>query len=158
MRCEIIKDILITGYIDNELDEKTRVVVDEHLKTCSECNAFLGEYTALAGKVFTSPEKTEVAQEVWTEISSRIEGADNPLVKVLKHLGGIFIPLRPVVVYCAMALIVFSAGIGFRTHIAFEKDQAAMYVKEEIDYLEHLDKGLNGFYDDIGIPFEELCL
>ena len=42
MRCEIIQDLL-SCYIDHTCSEETRKLVEEHLKTCEECQALYKE-------------------------------------------------------------------------------------------------------------------
>jgi predicted anti-sigma-YlaC factor YlaD len=39
MNCRKIQDIIMTDYIDNELDETARKAIDAHVRQCAECHA-----------------------------------------------------------------------------------------------------------------------
>ena len=47
MKCKKIQDIIITDYIDNELDVKTRAVIDGHLAVCKGCRNLQESLTAV---------------------------------------------------------------------------------------------------------------
>jgi hypothetical protein len=72
MQCAKIKDIIITDYIDNELDAKTRADIDSHLEACSECRAFKEDVFNTAVKPFRRPTLEPVPAFIWGSIRNKI--------------------------------------------------------------------------------------
>lgn len=70
MRCDEVKTLL-SGYLDGELEEKSRDVVEQHLAVCEVCRA---EYEKLKTLVEVTNEMRfkEPAKEVWDKYWSRI--------------------------------------------------------------------------------------
>ena len=70
MRCDEIQPIL-SGYIDKELDEKNRQMVEQHLAACANCT---GEYEKLKrlAEVTNEMKLREPAKEVWENYWSSI--------------------------------------------------------------------------------------
>lgn len=75
MACEQWKDLLM-GYLDNELDEKQKKQLQEHLKSCSECTAELEEFKkikAITDEVTLAEPEDKIWQQYWGSIYNRIE-------------------------------------------------------------------------------------
>ncbi|MCD6532044.1 zf-HC2 domain-containing protein [bacterium] len=77
MRCEEIKPYL-AGYLDGELDQKTRQMVEEHIKECPQCAAELEEMRKIRevlGKMETEKLPDIYWRTYWSNIYNRIERA-----------------------------------------------------------------------------------
>lgn len=74
MRCEQIRELLLTDYLDGRLDAAARSRVEEHTDSCAECRLVLeelqtdGARPVLAGGTRLPPES------VWLRIRDSIEG------------------------------------------------------------------------------------
>lgn len=75
MRCDEIRPML-SGYLDGELDEKSRQTVERHLATCANCRTEherLKKLTEVTNEMkFREPAK-EVWEEYWLSIYNRLE-------------------------------------------------------------------------------------
>jgi len=77
MKCEKIKPYL-AGYLDGELDPKTRQMVEEHIKQCPQCAAELEEMRKIRevlGKMETEKLPDIYWRTYWSNIYNRIERA-----------------------------------------------------------------------------------
>ena len=88
MKCTKYRDIIITDYVDGELDEREKQEIDRHLQDCAACRAF----TAAVSAVTIEPLRKTIPEEppafLWTRIQSRLEQGRhrNPGLKWLQIL------------------------------------------------------------------------
>lgn len=92
MKCKKIQDIIITDYIDNELDGKARAVIHCHLAACKACREFLGSLTAVV-KPFRDAEPSSPPDFLWGKIKAGLEREIAPGDYIgLKDILSIFRP------------------------------------------------------------------
>ena len=70
MRCDEVRTLL-SGYIDGELDEKDRDIVEQHLAVCEACRAEHAKLKRLE-EVTSEMKFIEPAKEVWDDYWSRV--------------------------------------------------------------------------------------
>lgn len=64
---------LISSYIDDELTDDERAVVEVHLKSCSECRALMEELNAIKNTIFSVYRSVEVPFGVEQQVLSVID-------------------------------------------------------------------------------------
>jgi len=104
MKCKKIQ-LLLSAYLDQELDAQTRAMVEEHLDSCTGCHQVLGElkhYLSLAGSV----DKVEAPSWLETKIWQEIEEPETTRV-IRRSTPGKVIVLRTVSVAAAIFIIAF---------------------------------------------------
>jgi hypothetical protein len=88
MECARIREFL-SEYIDGTLDAHTKALVEEHLKTCGECELELAALKALV-KELGSLEHVEAQKDFLDKVHERIEQR-SPFFGILRKL---FVPAR----------------------------------------------------------------
>jgi anti-sigma factor RsiW len=162
MRCSKIRELLLTGYTDGELDERTRVQVEAHLRTCEECRRIEETLKNRISGPLRGAERLEPPEYLWSRIKGAIEEdkKENIFGALKERLEGVFIIRRPALALAAISVIVLVTA--FFTATTIERSRLNAYLDEQVDFLDWLDNGDgngNGQeYDDIGIPMEDLFL
>lgn len=72
MRCVECQDLIITGYIDNELAGNDRRSLAEHLSTCAACREFKDAVVQSAVEPFRGHTPAPVPAYIWTELRNRL--------------------------------------------------------------------------------------
>lgn len=55
-KCEIVRDLLF-GYKDNTLHNESKKLVEEHLKTCENCNKIFQDLKEEENNIFSEKKK-----------------------------------------------------------------------------------------------------
>lgn len=73
---------LLVGYLESELDERTRAKVEAHLVRCSRCAAELEMIRRVGGALRSNPvEPAEPPADLWARIKSEIESSKPRVVR-----------------------------------------------------------------------------
>lgn len=72
MKCRKVQELILTVYLDDEIDGKQKMLVDEHLALCPECKKFYLETKGTVKDVFERTERLEVPDGVWQKIKGAI--------------------------------------------------------------------------------------
>jgi predicted anti-sigma-YlaC factor YlaD len=72
MKCDKVRDILITDYIDGEASQSVCVEIEKHLKACKNCKEFYATVKKEAVLPFAGAEDIAPPEEVWNNIKVRI--------------------------------------------------------------------------------------
>ena len=73
MKCSKIRDIIITDYADNELDEKTRREIEQHLNNCAACRAFEQALLSTVVGPLKNAEVVNPPDVLWSRIKNNLE-------------------------------------------------------------------------------------
>ena len=73
MKCSKYRDIIITDYVDGELDEREKQEIDRHLQDCAACRAFAAAVSAVTLETLRKATPEEPPAFLWTRIQSRLE-------------------------------------------------------------------------------------
>ncbi|MCB4792550.1 MAG: zf-HC2 domain-containing protein [Elusimicrobia bacterium] len=73
MQCDKVRDILITDYIDYELDQDSRKEIEGHLIQCPECLAFKDELINNVKMPFKGKLEAAPPGFIWDKIRTAIE-------------------------------------------------------------------------------------
>ena len=73
MKCSKIRDIIITDYADNELDEKTRREIEQHLNNCAACRAFEQALLSTVVEPLKNAEVVNPPDVLWSRIKNNLE-------------------------------------------------------------------------------------
>jgi len=121
MKCERIQEILLTDYLDKELNPAIAKQIEEHLVDCLKCREFLSEARQISALPFLETKKfslpLESQEKVWLKIKKQIEAerpqsvAFNPLLDFISTLKSFVLTPRPVFVLSAVAVIVLMAVV-----------------------------------------------
>ncbi len=70
--CKEFKDIILTDYIDGELDGKVKDQIEGHLRVCSQCREFADEVKAQLITPFQQTLRANVPEKLWRSIEESI--------------------------------------------------------------------------------------
>jgi len=73
MNCNKIRDIIITDYVDNELDGRTREEIELHLSSCSACRTFKAALVSYISEPLRSAPVFTPPVALWYKVRSEIE-------------------------------------------------------------------------------------
>jgi len=162
--CDRFKDLILTDYIDGELDSTMAASLESHLLECSDCRAFLKEVKNNAA-ILPVPCPANVLQqpvpaELWDAIKQSIEDenhATSPVADFIDKLKGfVFFP-RLVPVFVSLIVMFLVGSVTFNTlqiKQAKEKDQGEYLVA----LLGPTGQAASLDSNDVGTPIEHYFL
>lgn len=150
MNCEKIKELLMTDYIDGELEAALMKEVDAHIKKCGACRLLKAELEDKITVPLRQSGLVEPPQDLWSRIKGEIEegSAEKPVPAVRIRLRDIFTVKRPVFAVAAVMVILLTAGIFTKSHF-MRKEMLTAYFEEQMEFIDSLNNGDNGFYESI---------
>lgn len=100
MNCQIIMD-LIPMYADKTASEETKLLVENHLKSCPTCKRFLSSCKKTEKKCFISFEKLDKLREKLRASNTDIPSVDAEFARLSSRLKKR--KLRKTIIGCAVA-------------------------------------------------------
>ncbi len=154
MKCDRIRQLIMTVYVDGEASDSEKRLVEEHMVSCEACRAFHRDVVEKAVTPLAKSGVLEPDEAVWVRIKERIgEKQEAPLAGVLEKLRrrGL-IPERP-----ALALVSATALLvaGILIWSMFGGNGAGDYLEDQIYFVNSLVEEENGSYIDLGLPGED---
>ena len=166
MKCDKIQELILTDYIDGQLDSSAKQDIETHLRECSKCREFLlaAEKTTIP---FNELDKVRAPEHIWQAIKSAIEQKRQPFVSnvvvdfVRNIKSFIILPKPRLAIISALVMIVLAtviAGQNLSNKTMIIDD----YLSEQVLFLESLNQGaINGDSEDylnLGTSIEEFFL
>jgi predicted anti-sigma-YlaC factor YlaD len=105
MNCKNVKKNLLS-FLENELSEKRRFEMENHLKTCPACSRLLEEFSLMWEGV-QHREKIQPSPYFWTRLKQRIVEYEEGRKPVLGWLEGLVRWARPAVAVAVLLTCVF---------------------------------------------------
>ncbi|MCA9403922.1 MAG: zf-HC2 domain-containing protein [Candidatus Omnitrophica bacterium] len=115
MKCEKVKELVLTDYVDGQLETAEKVRLVEHLKTCASCHEFAQAVEKELVAPFADLERPEVPPVVWQNIRTAIVPEEEPepagpaFIRFLDNLRS----LRPALLILAGVVFVFMLSTLF---------------------------------------------
>lgn len=159
-KCEQIKELILTDYLDGELDKNTVDGIESHLLDCGDCRAFFKEVKNNTTLPFQKVLRQPVPVELWSAIKENIENENrptNPLADFLDQFRGLIVFPKLVPVFASIVLMFLAGSVTLNTvQIQQAKD------KEQGEYLvallEPTGPSTQGDNNDLGTPIEHYFL
>lgn len=151
--CKEIKDLILTDYIDEQIDQATKSRVETHLLSCPDCQAFSQEVKSSLVVPFEQAERQAVPAHLWNSIKEKIEEkeyavASNPFEKLLELLFPRLVPA-----FASVAILILVGSFVFHDQLV-KRDQA----KAQEKYLVSLLSTAEDNSDGLGTTIEEYFL
>jgi anti-sigma factor RsiW len=161
-KCEHFKDLILTDYIDGELDKDSAGSVESHLLDCSDCRAFLKEIknNAVISSASANVLRQPVPAELWDTIRQRIEHKDreaDSLEDLIDKLKG-WISFPRLVPVFASFVVMFLVGSVTLDKIQVQQAQARDQGEYLISLLSSTDISSSSDNNDQGTPIEHYFL
>lgn len=137
MKCKKFQDIMITDYLDGEIDAEKKKLVEEHLAVCSHCREYKAAVTKSTVEPFRKAETINPSDSVWRRIKEKIE-EDRPSLA-----PRVFYIPRPV--FSLAVVIALALFLGILAKFYINKQEIAKVQSErQVDYFSYLFRG-NGY-------------
>ena len=128
MNCEKIKELILTDYIDNEMDYEERIRLNIHFAHCQECKELFEMVKNIVVKPFSNAKKIEPPGFIWLRVKEAIIAKQQIklgfVASILEKLKSVFyIPKPAVAISTIMALvfiIVLTTTLKFSNKEAFK--------------------------------------
>ncbi len=163
MNCEEIKDIIVTDYLDGEVNEEMSRCIESHINKCSNCYQFENMLKLKAVDPFKSMKVSAPADSVWINIKDNIKQGQRVKVKnegsildVLLHNARTLFNIKRPVFAVLMLMVVITVGTLFvKTKLNNETESDSFireYLNEHVEFLTELDlygddyMEMNNFY------------
>ena len=159
-KCEHFKDLILTDYIDGELDKNAQNCLESHLLDCGDCRAFLKEVKNNATLTLTKGSIQPVPAELWDSICEDLDRENqmqSPIKNFMDQLKSliVFPKLVPAFVCLAVMFIVGSVTLNItRIHQAQDRDHGEYL----ISLLSSTSTTAQGDNNDSGTPIEHYFL
>ena len=139
MKCDEIRDLIITDYVDDEADAKTRSEIELHLGYCAACRSFKEALLLYAVEPLKNAAAVNPPETLWYRVRSGIERVRNDGSSF--DIGTVISAFLPkwanVAVFASLVLFTFLAGNYFAHNIWVKQYAQASYTvsSEENDSL-----------------------
>ena len=117
-KCDQYKDLILTDYIDGELDKNSAGELESHLQGCGECRAFFKEVKNNAVLPMQQALSQPVPVELWDTIRQRIDDENqkiNPLADFIDKIKGLVLFPRMVPVFASLILMLMVGSVTVNT-------------------------------------------
>ncbi len=155
MNCEKIKELILTDYIDNEMDGEEKIRLDIHFADCHVCKEFFEAVKNTVVKPFANANKIEPPEFIWHRLKEAIIVRQQKKLSfvdsLLEKLKSVFYIPKPALAMStimALALIAaLTATLRFSNKEALEtnrEDQAeysAYSIEAPVSALSNNDEG-----------------
>jgi anti-sigma factor RsiW len=156
-KCDHFKELILTDYIDGQLDKNSADSVENHLLDCGDCRVFFKEVknTALH---FQASSRQPVPAELWDAVRQNIEHesqAASPATDLIEKIKGLIAFPRMVPVFASLVVMLLAGSVTLNTiQVGQAKD------KDQGEYLVSLLSPADPASDnnDIGTPIEHYFL
>ena len=118
MKCDKIRELLLTDYLDGEADAGVCRLIDAHLTECAFCREYAEMAKSAVHEAFETSERLEVPPQVWENVRARISSiaprqciADR-FRRLIESLT--MDTIRPVIAAAMMVAMVLSVNLVLR--------------------------------------------
>lgn len=161
MKCDKIRDLISTDYIDGQLNEVKTRQVKEHLAGCGQCSLFEEALRKSAVEPFKNIKEIQPPDYVWERIKENIEEEaqpqkENALVCLRDYLKPLFSIPKPV--FAAISVIIFLIALTSSVVFFNSKAQINNYFQEQQEFMNSLENSSGASGAGFGTAIEEYFL
>lgn len=130
MRCEKVRDVLLTDYIDRRLPEAMKAAVDEHCLSCVSCRAVAQSVVETSERLRASG-NLEAPERVWQGISEAL-GTRVPLrERMFEWLRGFLGAHRPAFAVSTVVTVLLVSALAVRIPVYRNQRMVNGYLEEQ---------------------------
>ncbi|MFA6320309.1 MAG: zf-HC2 domain-containing protein [Candidatus Omnitrophota bacterium] len=137
MNCKKIRQVILTDYLDGEMDAKGKSLIDEHMAKCPVCKSFYLNVKKASEEVFLNAKCANPPEYVWRRIKEGIlserEKKKSFVPDILSGLKSILYIPKPAFAIASVLILVIA--IGTMAHFRSGYNRAAA---EQLDYFNYL--------------------
>jgi anti-sigma factor RsiW len=167
MKCEHVKELILTDYLDGQLEKEQEALLEKHLTICKDCREYELLTRAAVVEPFDNLKKQSPPEATWNKIREQIE-EELPLQEPTNSFADLIRKIKSFLYIPKPAFVVAPIIVLILVVITVMKlppeDQKIVKVNPEsqIEYIDYLmtvfdQETVNGD-DDFGTSIEELFL
>ena len=144
MKCKKIREIILTDYIDGQLNEKQRSSLGLHLAECKGCKEFSTYAVKNIAGLFTNAERLIPSEIVWRRIKGSIEAEETNKPGVVigffeRLKGTLYIP-KPATIFVTTLTFILVASLALALYIGNQNklNYNSQKTIQSTDYYEEL--------------------
>jgi predicted anti-sigma-YlaC factor YlaD len=134
MNCERIQELILTDYLDGEMDEEQKKVIVHHVANCVDCQNFMMAAKKTVNEPFSNVEIINPDEFLWYKIKGMIEAEKQKqnkltigLFALMRKRGRILIPA--VVMAVVVIVVIWTDIITFK-QFSFHKTETTNLPRE----------------------------
>ncbi len=118
MNCKDMQNMILTDYLDGEMDDKCHKQVEDHLLRCAHCREFEKTARQDVFNPLVQSEKIRPPEYMWTRIKESIEEKENKsgipsfLEGFKENVRSLFPKLTPAYAFPAFMIAIFIMVVG----------------------------------------------
>ncbi len=157
MKCDKVQELILTDYLDGQINKELKVGIEKHLTSCADCKEY--EHVARATTVtpFNNTERLSPPATTWVKIRNQIEKEEQPQERTNPFadlIGGIksvlYIP-KPAFALATVAIVI----LVIVTVIKLPSEQIVkLSTEEQIECMDYLLGAFNEESTDDNNDFE----
>jgi len=145
MKCDKVKELLLTDYVDDEVSQEIRIKIEEHINGCDGCRDLYEAIKERTGMLSKALSPQEPPREVWENISARIYGEEEQVnISVRERIKELFFINKLVMAIVSIAII---AVMGTKVISIRNYNRTKNYVEQQMTAMLYLEE--NGEDEDI---------
>ncbi len=160
-KCDHFKELILTDYIDGELDKDSTGNLENHLLDCSDCRIFLKEVKNISALPFKQVLQQPVPTALWDTIKQNIEGQNQvtspSFTDFIERLKGWLVFPRIVPVFASFLLMFLAGSVTLNT-IHIQQVQAKDQGEYLVSLLSPAGPSAPSDNNDLGTPIERYFL
>jgi len=133
MNCEKIKELILTDYIDNEMNDVERTRLNVHFARCPGCKEFFETVKNTVVKPFTNAKKIEPPGFIWYRVKEAIMAEEQKklgfVARLLEKLKAVFYIPRPAL--AMSTIMVLAVIVVLMTTLKFSNKEALETNRED---------------------------
>ena len=144
MKCKKIQEAILTDYLDGQMNEKQKLLIDRHLAGCQGCENFLIYVRKNIVGLFTNMEKKIPSEIVWRRIKESLTAEElkrpSLIVGFFERLKGVFSIQKPAAIFVTTLTFILVASLMGALYIDNQKilNYNSQKTIQEIDYYQEL--------------------
>ncbi len=141
MNCEAMRELILTDYIDGEMDAKRKIFMEGHLAACPGCKEFSAAAKETAVEPFLDAARVGVPGSVWRRVEEKIASGSRKkaglVAGLLERIRYVFYIPNPAVVLATVLTLVLIFGAVTRLAVnRYESLKAGR--QAEVEYSAYL--------------------
>ena len=167
MKCKHVKELILTDYLDGQLEKEQKSQIEKHLTVCKSCKEYELLTRTAAVEPFDNLEKHNLPEATWNKIREQIEEEQplqepaNPFADLINRVKTFLYIPKPAFVVTSM-IVLFLVVITVIKLPTEDQNIAKMDPESQIECINYLmsvfdQETMNG-NDDFGTSIEELFL
>ena len=162
MNCKKSRELILTDYLDDQMDEEGKARIEEHLARCQSCKKFLLTAKKTADGLFSDAKRASPPGYIWRRVKETILATQRKKAfsaeSVFERLRAFLYIRRPALAVATIIILVLAVG----TMAGIRVSGREALIQDQAEYLDYL-AGASGdvLMDDnagFGTPVEKYFL